>query len=324
MTKKHKQNQILNEESLFQKLQIVTKTQDREETGCKVLGCKGEPLITDDSTGEVICGCCGSILMERSVDLNSEQSRDFNEFLTKTRTGPEQSLSMFDMGMMTVMSDKDATGKSLSSSAKYTFGRLKKLNSRSRTPSNRTLRSALILLYSLKAKLGLPDSVTENAAYIYRKAMQKKITIGRSAKSLMGASVYTACRQAGVPRSLLDISNVTYISKKEIGRSYRNLVENLDLNMDHFEPVEYVSKIANEAKISEQPRREALSILQNLSEKGSVAGKNPMVLAASALYLGCVLKSERKTQSEIAKAAGVTSASIRIRYQELKNDLGLE
>ena len=292
---------------------------------CPISGCKGEPIITDTSSGEIICGSCGRVLLEKSIDPNPEHISDATEFVSKTRTGPEQSLTMYDMGMMTVISNKDAMGNSLSSYMKNTFGRLKILNSRSRTASsNRTLRSALLLLYSLKTKLGLPDSTAENAAYLYRKAMQKKITIGRSAKGLMCASLYLACRQTAIPRSIYDVSQAANVSKKEVSRACRNLIENLEMSLDPCSASEFVTKIANETNINEKIRRDALRTLAQLTQKGTSAGKNPMALAAATLYLACLLNGQKKTQSEIAKASGITAVTIRNRYSALKKELGLE
>jgi transcription initiation factor TFIIB len=323
---KHRLKQILDVNSGHQEIQSLERQKINDGLPeCKTPDCKGKPQITDDTTGEIICGSCGSILSERSVDINSEKTGDFYEYLAKSRTGPEQSLSLYDMGMMTVISDKDATGKYLSDSMKNTFGRLKRLNSRSRARySNRTLRFALLFLHSLKTKLGLPDSVAENAAYIYRKVMQKRITVGRNAKILMCASVYVSCRQSGVPRSITDVSQASFVTKKELSRACRILIVNLDLNLGFCEPFEFVAKIANEAKITEQTSRNALESLHKLSEKGLADGKNPVVLAAATLYLSCVLNGENKTQSELARASGTTATALRIRYAALKKDLGLD
>lgn len=302
-----------------------SETFDIASPRCPTKGCKGSPIITDTSSGEIICGSCGFVLLERSVDPTPEHILDSSEFITKTRTGPEQSLTMYDKGMMTVISDKDAMGRSLSSDMRNTFGRLKVLNSRSRmASSNRTLRFALLLLYSLKTKLGLPDSTAENAAYLYRKAMQKKITIGRSAKGIMSASVYLACRQTDIPRSLSDISLAANVSKKEVSRAYRNLIEKLEITLDPCNPSEFVTKIAHEANISEKTQRDALKLLSRLYEKGTSAGKNPMALAAATLYMSCIINGERKTQSEIAKASGITSVTIRNRYSALKKEIRIQ
>ncbi len=323
MTKINKVKQILFDDSHIGAIRLnKSGILDTVFPKCQTSKCKGSPIITDPSSGEIICGSCGFVLLERSVDPNPERISDTTEFVTKTRTGPEQSLAMYDMGMMTVISDKDALGHSLSSYMKNTFVRLKVLNNRSRTSSyNRTLRSALLLLYSLKTKLGLPDSTVENSAYLYRKAMQKRITIGRSAMSIMCGSIYLACRQTDIPRSLNDISKASNLSKKEISRSCRNLIEKLEINLDPSNSTEFVTKIAHGANISEKTQRDALKFLLQLSEKGKTAGKNPMALAAAALYLSCIQNGEKKTQFEIAKASGITSVTIRNRCAALRKEL---
>jgi len=326
MSNKNTIKKIFRANSSLTEIQPVIKTRNMEDglLQCKIFGCKGKPLIEDTATGEIICGCCGSILAEKSVDIYPERTSDAEEFLAKSRTGPEQSLSMYDMGMMTVMSNRDALGKSLSGTMKDRFERLKKLNSRSKSASSsRTLRFTLLFLQSLKARVGLNDSVTESASYIYRKSMQKKITVGRSARALMCACVYAACRQNGIPRSIADISQSGNMGKKEVSRAYRTLIERLDLTLDRCTAIEFVSKIANEVKTSEKTCRGAIEILQQLTEKGKSDGKNPLVLASAALYLSCLLNDEHKTQAEIAKASGITSTAIRIRYFALRKEVSL-
>lgn len=322
MTKTNRTKQVLFDNSNTSIMSKKIEISDDESLKCHTNGCKGEPIITDTSSGEIICGSCGFVLFEKSIDPNPEYISDTAEFLTKTRTGPGQSLTMYDKGMMTVISDKDATGHVLSGGMKNAFGRLKMLNNRSRTASsNRTLKTALLLLDSLKTTLGLPDSTAENAAYLYRKAMQKRITIGRNAKGIMSASVYLACRQTDIPRSLVDISKSANVSRKDVSRSYRKIIEKFQISSDPSSPLEFVTKIAHEANISERTQRDALETLSQLSEKGISAGKNPIALAAAVLYMLCILNGEKKTQSEITKASGITPATIRNRYAALKKEI---
>ena len=51
------------------------------------------------------------------------------------------------------------------------------------------------------------------------------------------------------------------------------------------------------------------------------AGKDPMGLAASVLYLSSIENGETITQSNIAEAAGVTEVTVRNRAKELRNKL---
>jgi transcription initiation factor TFIIB len=54
------------------------------------------------------------------------------------------------------------------------------------------------------------------------------------------------------------------------------------------------------------------------------AGKDPMGFAAAALYIACKQNGEKKTQKEIADAAGVTEVTVRNRFKNLKKHLNLK
>ena len=288
-------------------------------TKCITQDCKGWPIITDNASGEILCGSCGRVLEERSLETISSHWLDPTEYLTKKNSGAANSLAMFDMNMSTVMSKRDSTGKSLSRTAKNDFYRLNILNTRSTVASkSKTLRSALLFLNMLQMKLGIPDSIVENSAHMYRKAVRAKMTIGRKSKNIMCACIYASCKQCGIPRSILEIAIVSNIGKKEIARTYRSLVDRLDLSINPFSSREFLSRIANEAKISEKSRRDAIEIIYAMEKAGITQGKNPKGLASASLYLACVLNAEKITQAEIAKASGITSTTIRTRYYDLK------
>jgi transcription initiation factor TFIIB len=65
----------------------------------------------------------------------------------------------------------------------------------------------------------------------------------------------------------------------------------------------------------------AMSTKDELVKKELSAGKDPMGLAATVLYLSCLTNGETRTQKDIADAAGVTEVTIRNRFSELKDRL---
>jgi transcription initiation factor TFIIB len=97
----------------------------------------------------------------------------------------------------------------------------------------------------------------------------------------------------------------------------------MNLKMPVVDPIKCVSRITSKAKLSEKTKRRALEILKKAEELKTSAGKDPMGLAAAALYVACVLEGENKTQKDIAEAAGVTEVTIRNRYKGLKSALKL-
>ena len=93
--------------------------------------------------------------------------------------------------------------------------------------------------------------------------------------------------------------------------------------MPVVDPVKCISRIASKAGLSEKIKRKTTEILQAAEEMKISARKDPMWLAAAALYVACVTNGENKTQRVVAEAVGVTEVTIRNRYKGLKVSLDL-
>jgi len=296
--------------------------------GSKCARCGKKSLVTDNVTGERFCGGCGFVISER-VDETGTEWRSFSkdESDDRSRTGSPTSLAMHDMGLATIIghANKDVTGKPLSASMKSTIERLRTWDSRSQVhePADRNFRQAFSELDRLKDKLALSNAVIEKTAYIYRKALDKGLVRGRSIPGVLAAALYVACRESGTPRTLNDMSRQINVKRKDISRCYRLLLRELDLNMPVVNPIICTSRIASEAGLSEKVKRRALTILKDANDMEITAGKDPMGLAAAALYLSCVLNGENTTQKVIAMAAGVTEVTIRNRYKGLRESLNI-
>ncbi|GFN40066.1 MAG: transcription initiation factor B [Marine Group I thaumarchaeote] len=293
---------------------------------CDEDSCNSQPTITDAERGEMFCGGCGLVLTEKIEDENSEHtSYTQEEYLTQTRTGPATSLTMHDRGLSTVIGqNKDSSGHALSGRAKAAFYRLRTWDQRTKSRSkNRNLSQAFILLNGIKTKLGIPEMVVENTAYLYRKAASMNLARGRSIAPLISAALYAACRETNTPRTLDDISDAGNVSRKSLSRTYRTLVRRLDLNLNQYDTAGFVTRIANILEVKEKTKRDALDILQKSQEKEISAGKNPVAQATASLYLASLLNGETLSQTAFSKASGVSSVTIRNRVTSIKEILKL-
>jgi transcription initiation factor TFIIB len=265
--------------------------------------------------------------MSEKLQESGPEWRSFtqDEHGDRARAGAPTSLTMHDMGLATIIDpvNKDASGKPLTASMKSTIERLRTWDSRSQVhePVDRNFRQAFSELNRLKDKLAISDAVIEKAAYIYRKALDKGLVRGRSISALMAAALYAACRDTATPRNLKDIEIAANIKRKDIARCYRLLVKELDLKMPVTDSIQCVARIASVIGIAEKTKRYAIKVLQDAQKNEVSAGKDPMGLAAAALYLSCVKNGEDKTQRDIAEAANVTEVTIRNRYKGLKDSL---
>jgi transcription initiation factor TFIIB len=203
---------------------------------------------------------------------------------------------------------------------KSSIERLRTWDSRTQAHSSaeRNLRQALNEMDKLKDKLALTDAVVEKAAYIYRKAMEKKLIRGRSIHGLVAACIYAACRNTETPRTLDDIAKGINIRRKDVARCYRLIFRELELKIPIPDPKKGISRIASLVDLSEKTKRKAIEILDKAKKVGMIAGKDPMGIAAAALYIACISNGELKSQKDISLASGVTEVTIRNRCAGLR------
>ena len=305
----------------------VAKTAQRTADKCPE--CGGENLVHDYDTGETVCGDCGLVLYEQMMDKGPEwRAFTQEEKASRSRVGVPTSYSVHDKGLSTAISqvDRDAFGRKLPLSTRLQMWRLRKWQIRSRVHSSidRNLAQAMAELDRLSDKVYIPPPIKEKAAVTYRKALDKGLVRGRSIAAIAAAALYAACRGSGTPRTLREIAEASLVDKKDVARCYRLLLRELEVHMPIADPLTYVSKIAERTGISGKTQGLAIQILREARSKRAAAGKDPMGLAAAALYIACLKNNEKKTQKDIAEAAGVTEVTVRNRYKTLKKQLKLE
>jgi transcription initiation factor TFIIB len=299
---------------------------ETQQIAAKCPTCRDNSIaITDIESGEVICSNCGIVISERTEETSREwHIFSAEEINSKTRTGAPNSLARHDRGLYTVIgqSNRDATGTRIDSVMHSRMQRIRKWDYKTQlvTAQDRSLRQAFVELDILKDKLQLTDAAVEKTAYIYRKAQQKRFTRGRTISGILAAAAYIACREIGVPRTLKEISSVTNNKVKEIGRDYRLLYFKLDLKIPNVDPMKCISKIASQVGLSEITKYHAAKMLNNVITEEKSAGKDPMGLAATVLYLAGMKNHENVTQGFIAKAAGVTEVTLRNISKDLKKN----
>jgi transcription initiation factor TFIIB len=295
---------------------------------CSICNKKEGQAVTDPESGEVICSNCGMVMVE-AVSENRSEWRAFKteEANQRSRTGTPTSLARHDMGLATIIgrTDKDASGRGLDASMRSTMERLRTWDSRIQvySPADSNLTQAFGMLERVKDKLGLSATIIEKTAYIYRKAQERGLVRGRTIRSVMAAAIYITCREMAMSRTLNDVAFLNNIKRKELARTIRLLILELDIKIPILDPIKCVVRVANKVNLSEKTKRQAMDIMHNVTKSGISAGKDPMGLAGSVLYLSSKNSGENITQMDIAEAAGVTEVTIRNRFKDLRNRIDL-
>ncbi len=291
--------------------------------------CPPDAIIFDAEKGEYICTTTGEVLESRLINQGPEW-RAFTpeEKERRSRVGGPLSATVHDRGLTTVIDwrDRDASGKKLEPKKRLEFIRYRKWQIRSRIQSSvdRNLAQAMNELDRIANQLRLTRAVREEAAIIYRKAVEKGLVRGRSIESVVAASIYVACRLKRVPRTLDEISAHTKTNRKEIARCYRLLIKELGIKVPLANPIDYIPRMGSLLELSGKTMKRAADIIKMAKQKALTAGKDPAGLAAAAIYIATLLENERRTQKEIANIAGVTEVTVRNRYKELVKQLNLE
>jgi transcription initiation factor TFIIB len=285
-------------------------------------------VVTDPDTGELIRKDTGEVISDNIPSQQKEwHSFNIEEGEIRARVGMPTSLAFHDMGLATKIGKEatDAYGNVIDAATRTRMGRLRMWNSRSQSysPTDRSLQRAFTMLYRIKDRLGLPNHVTEKAAYTYRKAQERGLIRGDSIGSVLAASIYVAVRQSGVLRTLDDISKISDIKPGEVARSYRRIISELDIKVPLIDPRKYIVKVANNLNFDEKIKRKAIELMEQAQKKNVIVGKDPISVAASILYLVNLSERKPRTQAEIAKVAGVTEVTVRNRSKELRKKLDL-
>jgi len=304
---------------------VVVNYSSDYDVKCQLDTCKTYPVITDSERGEIVCGGCGLILVQNISDTSNESNGYTLEgFLKLTRTGAPTSLTMYDKGLSTIIgTNKDFSGNALPSKTKYEFNRLRTWDQRSKSRKTATLSKAFTLLHGMKTKLGIPDNVVENAAYIYRKTVNAKLTRGRTMASLISASLYAACRENNIPRTLDDIADAGNVERRILSRDLRTIIKKLELNLNQYDTTSFISKISNNMNLKEKIKRDAFEILKRCEKEHITAGKHPVAQAAASLYISCIINGEKISQKKFSVESGVSDVTIRNRAVLIKKTLKL-
>jgi transcription initiation factor TFIIB len=287
--------------------------------------------ITDYESGEIICSYCGLVISDK-IQSNGPEQRNFGYNETtfggspktyKQRTGSPTSLANYDKGLYTVIgkTDYDVNGKQLDPLIRYSMHKIRIHDMRTQsTFRDRNRRRAFVELDKLKNKLGLSDVIIEKTAYIYRKAEKRGIIRGRTVPSILAASLHIACREAEVAKTLKEIAKASNIRLKTLSKDYRLLLTELDLKVPNNDLMHCVFKVGNALQTTEKTKRGAMELVDLISKKDRntyTSGKDPMGLAATALFVASANNGENMTQREIASAAGLTAVTIRCRLKEI-------
>ena len=288
--------------------------------------CHSTHLSFDSIRGELFCESCGFVMEEKILDERQEWAAyDHEEERRLSRVGPPIKRGTLNSQLSTVIAPAyvDSRGSPIppkSVSTFYRLGRLQKQVARS-GKGERSVGAVSRSLSRLASQLQLPPSVIDEASYISMRAIKSDLLRGRSIQALVSASLYVACRNLAVPRTINEISTVAGLGRKRLTKTVSVLSRKLGMKPKPVEATDYVARFCSELSLGEDVRVLAGNILAKTGNENSLS---PPGTAASAIYLAALAKGQRIPQKRVAKVAGVSEVTLRSHFKLFEGLISLD
>jgi len=261
-------------------------------TGCPVCG---GPLVTDRERGETVCAQCGLVVAESAVDTGPEW-RSFDK-VKRVRTAPLKLVVKTDLGV------KPEHG--------VQWRRLARLHRETLHGYERRLAAIGGELKRIRECAGLPQHVMEEAESLVKRYFD--LVAGFPPEVAAVAVLWTAAKVAGVPRPLEDFLKCSKADESRVRKVAWRLKEAIRQNRRPGIE-DYVKTLAARVNLPAAVVKAAVELLEK--NRRVLAGKNPWVSAAAALWLASFRRLG--LLKALAEAAGTTTASIRNAAKRLR------
>ena len=295
--------------------------------------CKEIPpnLIEEFSSGDMVCQSCGVVVGTRIIDTRSE----WRTFANDDHGGDDPS-------RVGGPQDEFIEGEQLATTVAFSESKAHKALSRTQNNANQDkaqkgLMQAYKEIVSLCEAINMGQNVSNAAKHIFKLVDKYKFMKGKPQEAVIAGCIFIACRQNNVPRTFREIFNLTSVSKKEVGRVFKQLQKFLQKLQDtegegatglntvtNYENTSvgaedlcgrYVSQLGfkNQQKISKISR----ALAEKANDISALAGRSPLSVAAACIYMACHLVGEPRSSTPIAKQAGVSDGTVKTAYKHL-------
>ncbi|KAF2860307.1 cyclin-like protein [Piedraia hortae CBS 480.64] len=301
-------------------------------------------LAKDDTKGDTTCGRCGIVLSERG-SLNGPQLGTAHDNVKERENHARVDNANDPQYNNSDAPNPTAIGDGVNSpELPRTRNKPSKQNKSSAEKNSRGLTHAYKHITSLCDRWDVPNTVTDTAKHLYKESSESLLFRGKNQESLMAGCIFLACRQNNVPRSFREIMELTKISKKEIGKTFK-LLESFLLQNSlgnaasgsvvsggtavpsetykgsvAADPADLCNRYCKMLNMDQETTDVATELARRITSVGVLAGRSPLSSAATCIFMASHLMDQPKTAKEIMVAARVSDSTIRQAYKVLYHE----
>ncbi|ALL00150.1 transcription initiation factor IIB [Pyrodictium delaneyi] len=269
------------------------------------------------SDGRLVCTSCGFVLEESPIDSGPEWRSFTEEDRTRrSRVGAPLTARVHDKGLTTYI---------YAPRSDIRARKLVAIQASLRSHGHKKLIKVLQEANRVAARLQLPSRVAETMARIIRQLQSLGVLKKNNINEYLAAAAVVAARIERHPLTMRDVAETLGLSEQDVWRAYRRIVTRLKVRVTTPpKPQMYVSKIASKLGLNGEVEALATRFTIMLARTGLAQGKPPEALAAAAVYVSSILLDQKRNQLTVAKAIGVTDATIRNRYRDIVDNFYIE
>jgi transcription initiation factor TFIIB len=303
--------------------------------------CRIDPpnFLVQWKDGIEVCEDCGLIQHENMIDTRAEW-----------RTFQNDDQDNDDPSRVGDAANPLLNGSQLATEIAFTHGdpRSRDLSRAQKNASedkgNRALLDAYRSIGQLCDSINLSTAVSNTAKQLYKLTSESKQFKGKPQDVIIAACIFIACRQQNVARSFKEITELTQVPKKELGRVFKEVekffkqtkatslrtesavaaVKGSELagyrNTSSTPPKDLCGRFGGYLKLPPVVSMAAGECAETMIARGMLAGRSPLSVAAVALYIISNLMGHPRTAKAIAEIVKVSDGTIRSAWRKIYDD----
>ncbi|KAF8622040.1 hypothetical protein AX15_007325 [Amanita polypyramis BW_CC] len=177
-------------------------------------------------------------------------------------------------------------------------------------------------IQSIANILRLSEQICLSATRLYTLAVEHKFTKGRKSLNVVAVCLYVACRQKETRNyMLIDFSDLLQVNVFELGHTYLQLVQTLNLRLPLVDPSHYISRFAALLEFGEETNKvatDAIRLVSRFDRDWMSRGRRPAGICGAALLLAARMNNFRRSVEEIVQVVKIADTTLKKRLDEFR------
>ncbi|XP_006456426.1 hypothetical protein AGABI2DRAFT_78178, partial [Agaricus bisporus var. bisporus H97] len=259
--------------------------------------CGGTVIEYDQAAGNGFCVTCGTVVEENTIVNEIAFGETANGAAIVQGSFVAQGATHARMG--------------------GPYGNRSSSDSREQTIENATKK-----IQNIASILRLSEVVVLAARRMYTLAVEHKFTKGRKSLNVVAVCLYVACRQKETRNyMLIDFSDLLQVNVFELGHTYLQLVQILNLRLPLVDPSHYISRFAALLEFGDETHKvatDAVRLVQRFDRDWMTKGRRPAGICGAALLLAARMNNFRRSIEEIVQVVKIADTTLKKRLDEFK------